>query len=148
MLRAVINTIWNCGNLLKKKDITADLDMSIFPPCVRELTGNSDTQYPANCWNATQLYFGHAKRVGHTTSSDMELWLAANTIPDEHKLCRPGTIMVLRKGAELWHTGVFVAPNLLWHKFGCSGKWEFVTLKQMVEERYPFCNHEYRLLKE
>ncbi len=124
--------------------IPKEVDISKLNSNVITLTGKQ--QYPANCWNATQVFFG-SKEIRHTTAEEMEEWLKANTITDNMQLCSPGTILVFRTGSALIHTAVYVAPGILWHKRGVSGMWEFVTPKQAREIYFEADNFEYRLLK-
>ena len=135
------------SQLFKRKPkslIPKEVDISRLNTNVIALTGKQE--YPANCWNATQVFFGH-NEVKHTPAVEMEEWLKTNTIPDEMQRCTPGTILVFRRGSELWHTAVYVAPGILWHKRGVSGMWEFVTPKQAREIYFEADNFEYRLLK-
>lgn len=128
----------------KKSTIPKEIDISRLNRNVIELTGKKE--YPANCWNATQVFFGHSK-VKHTTAEEMEVWLKVNTTLDDMQMCSPGTILVFRKGKELWHTAVYVAPGLLWHKRGTCGHWEFVSLKVARQVYFEADNFEYRLIK-
>lgn len=135
------------SQLFKRKPkslIPKGVDPSKLNTNVIALTGKA--QYPANCWNATQVFFG-SKEIRHTTAEEMEIWLKANTIADDMQLCMPGTILVFRTGSTLIHTAVYVAPGILWHKRGVSGAWEFVTPKQAREIYFEADNFEYRLLK-
>lgn len=131
---------------MKKSEplIPKEVDIVKLNSNVISLTGKQE--FPANCWNATQVFFG-SNDVRHTTAEEMEHWLAANTIHDPMKSCSYGTILVFRQGNLLIHTAVYVAPGILWHKRGVSGAWEFVTPKQAREIYFEADNFEYRLLK-
>lgn len=129
----------------KKKLLTLKgVDVSRLNSNVIALTGKHE--YPANCWNATKLFFGHGN-VEFTSPLDMEEWLKTNTAPNETKSYTFGTILVFRRDEELLHTAVYVAPNLLWHKRGIRGHWEFITLKQAKEIYFEANNFEHRLIK-
>ena len=135
------------SKIFKKKNkslIPKEVDIAKLNSNVIALTGKQ--QYPANCWNATQVFFGH-NEVKHTTALEMEKWLMDYTCTDPMNMCGVGTIMVFRRGTELIHTAVYVAPGLLWHKRGVSGHWEFVTPKQAREIYFEADNFECRLLK-
>ncbi len=128
----------------KKYKIPKEVDVSKLNDNVIKLTGK--TQYRPNCWNATQLFFGF-EEIRYTSDTEMEKWLADNTVVDEMKLCTPGTIVVFRNGHILVHTTVYVAPGLMWHKRGINGSWEFVTSEQAREIYNEADNFEYRLFR-
>lgn len=127
------------------------VDVSVLPSNVGRLTGNKE--YGPNCWNATMLYFHTDEIIRYVADPEMVEWLDKHTIEDYFKRCAPGSILVMyndnstetQKG--LWHTAVWVAPGILWHKFGCGGPWEFVTEKQ-IRRCYPEITRiEHRLFK-
>lgn len=138
-----------------------NVDMSALPSNVSKLTGNKE--HGPNCWNATMLYFHTDEIVRYVPPNEMNEWLSKNTTDDYFKTCAPGTILALycqdyicededrpinSNDEGLVHTAVWVAPGLLWHKYGCGGPWEFITEKQL-RKAYPEADRwEYRIIKD
>lgn len=126
------------------------VDMSVLPSNVGKLTGNRE-QGP-NCWNATLLYFYTDEIVRYVPPEEMIIWLQLSTTEDQYKLCAPGSVLVLYNDKDdrangLWHTAVWVAPGILWHKYGCGGPWEFVTEKDLRSYYPEVTRWEHRIFK-
>lgn len=139
--------MWSWFKKPKKEDpvfYPPNVDIKMLPSAVLRLTGKVD--HPANCWNATQIFFKDEQHK-FTSAEDMEVWLSNNTKPDDMNMCAPNSIIVMRQGELLIHTAVYVAPGWLWHKRGCSGHWEFVTPQQLRMIYFEADRFENRLLK-
>ena len=133
---------WFDRNLARAKRSGVDVDN--LPEIVIKLNGKRES--PANCWNATQLYFGHMKEVQHVYEEEMNQWLWRYTTPTEDRKRSVNTILVFRLRGILIHTAVFVGPNYMWHKYGCNGHWEFISYENLLLA-YEHDRLEYRTLK-
>ena len=123
-----------------------EVNMQGMPSNVVKLTGNREEG--PNCWNATILFFNNAAEVGYTSPEQMVEWLSTKTVEDVHKLCKIGSILALYdEDDELIHTAVYVSPGILWHKRGVSGRWEFVTERQLKVIYFEATRKEHRILK-
>lgn len=138
-------TAWMRKMLLK-------ITPSVLPNNVSKLTGNH--KEGPNCWNATMLFFNPKEEIRFVPPTEMIEWLEENTVKDDMKLCKPGTIIVLYNEDcqhtvdGLIHTAVYVAPGVLWHKRGMGGPWELVTEKELRAIYFETQRFEYRLFKE
>ena len=97
-----------------------------IPENVLKLNGNKEIG--PNCWNATIMFFDDKEPVRYTPPEVMVDWLSKNTVEDQYKFQAVGSILVLfnddiEEAGGLIHTGVYVAPGILFHKRGTGGHW-------------------------
>lgn len=148
---SILNEYKNMG-LRKFFSRKSKLDISLLPNHIQPLINKSEDG--PNCWNATILFFHEDEEVRFVPPSEMEEWLKENTYVDVHKTCAPNTILAMygfwdgHEGEILLHTAVYVNKGILFHKRGCSGKWELVTEKQLREIYYETTRVEHLCIKE
>lgn len=139
------------GGIAKLRKVLLSISPSVLPSNISKLTGHIEEG--PNCWNATILYFNPKEKVRFISPEEMIEWLNNNTVQDEMKLCRPGTILALYNDDcehtvdGLIHTAVYVAPGVLWHKRGMGGRWEFITEKELRQIYFETQYFEYLLFK-
>lgn len=149
----LILNLYLCMGIREFFGLKPKVDTSTLPSNVGKLTGNK--AFGPNCWNATMLYFHTDEITRYVEPEEMTQWLEKHTTEDQYKRCAPGSILVLHLNVDddrtvnrLWHTAVWVAPGILWHKFGCSGPWEFITEKRLRLMYPEATDWKYRIFKE
>jgi hypothetical protein len=132
-----VNKMWQKLRMKKASQFTK------LPSFIKKV--NTTYANGPNCWNATIKFFHDDVELQYISEDIMKGWLNTYTIKDKYKLCKPNTIMAMYKGSELLHTAVYVAPGLLWHKYGYAGYWEFITEKELIRAYPEHTKLEYRL---
>lgn len=112
----------------------------LVPPHVRGLLGT--TQRGPNCWNATALYFGWEKEVKWTNAKDLLKFIDKHTVEVE-KCDDPDTIMLFFQRGQLIHSAIFIAPNMLFHKYGCAFDWNVIHVHDMKRIYYEATSFKY-----
>ncbi len=107
--------------------------MQNIPSIVNKLNG-TNARGP-NCWNATLLFHGVTNEIEFTTESEMKHWLESECRPIKGRCIKFGDVLVMKRGAELIHTAVYLKHGKYWHKPGCNGSvgWEFASKKRIKD---------------
>lgn len=112
----------------------------LIPSPLRELLGTR--RHGPNCWNATSVYFGWEKEVKYTDDSTLLAYIDKHTV-EVSKCDDKDTIMLFFKGRELIHSAVFVAPNMLFHKYGCAFDWNVIHVHDMKRIYFEATSYKY-----